>query len=108
MVFDLTLNINTIVVPLVVSISTLVIARQLNRNDKKRDDHEAVVKGLLDKIDAQKEDNMNEWKEEVNANFCTIKANTQKISDEVTSRVPYEHCQERMDKLDVRVRVLGG
>ena len=108
MTFDLTLNINTIIVPLVVSLSTLVIARQLNQKDKKRDEHEAIVKVLLDKIDAKKEEALDEWKEEVNSNFCTIKQNTQKIADELHDKVPYDHCAAIMDKLDTRIRVLGG
>ena len=67
MEFDFALNVNTIIVPLVASLSTLIIARQLNKKDKKRDEHEAVVKVLLDKIDTKKEKDLTEWKEEVNA-----------------------------------------
>ena len=108
MTFDLTLNLNTIIVPLVVSLSTLVIARKLNKKDKKRDEHEAIVKVLLDKLDAKKEEYLNAWKDEVNKNFCTIKTNTQKIADGLNDRVVYDHCNARMDKFDERIRQVGG
>lgn len=80
----------------------------MHYREKRRDQHEVEVKRLLDRIGKGEEESAHRWECEVKENFRELKETTKKISDEVSDRVVYEHCNDRMDKLDVRVRVLGG
>ena len=94
--------------PLTVSLMYFSIRRLFEKRTADADKKDAEIKRLLGVLETSKEDSLSEWKEEVNASFCTIKANTQKIVDELHEKVPYEHCTGRMDQLDTRLRNIGG
>ena len=84
------------------------IRRLFEKRTADADTKDKEIKRLLGILEQQKADDILEWKEEVNASFCAIKSDTKAITEELHDRVVYEHCNERMDKLDVRVRTLGG
>jgi len=94
--------------PLTVSLMYFAIRRLFEKRTVDADKKDAEIKRLLGVLEVSKEESLSEWKEEVNASFCTIKANTQKIADELSGKVPYEHCAGRMDQLDERLRNIGG
>jgi uncharacterized membrane protein YhiD involved in acid resistance len=133
MTFDFThidLTWGMVTTPVISGILLFIFARFITRRDKKRDDEQAEVRKkrekaeetrhlervekdiriaeLLASIEAKKEADLEEWKEEVNASFCTIKTNTQKIADELTKRVPFSYCDKKVDDFDKRLREVGG
>ena len=97
-------NILESIILVVVSLLGLFMKRRFDAKDAK----DVEIKELLAKIEESKENDILEWKEEVHDSLCTIKVNTQKIADELHDKVPYEHCSGRLDKLDERIRAVGG
>ena len=79
-------------------------ADERERAEKRDDD----VKKQLDKMEELREANFALWKTEVNAHFCDIKNSHRKFIEDLHGRVPYEHCVGRMDKIDERLRNVGG
>ena len=96
---------NTLETIILIAISLLGLF--MKRHFDKRDKSDNELKVALGKLEDKKDMAVGEWREEVNANFCTIKTNTQRIADELREKVPYEHCTGRMDRLDERLRKVG-
>jgi hypothetical protein len=94
--------------PLTVSLMYFAIRRLFEKRSVDADIKDKEIKRLLGMLEQQKAEDLLEWKEEVNASFCAIKTDTKAISAALHDRVVYEHCNDRMDKLDTRIRVLGG
>jgi uncharacterized membrane-anchored protein YhcB (DUF1043 family) len=101
-------NLNTLIIPIVISLSTAFIIQHSNRKAKQRDEHETEVKKLLKQIEDTKEISLTEWQAEVHKNFNEIKDMTKKIADDARDMVPFESCDKRMEKLEERVRKIGG
>lgn len=96
---------NTLETIILIAISLLGLF--MKRHFDKRDKSDNELKVALGKLEDKKDMALGEWREEVNANFCTIKTNTQRMADELREKVHYEHCTGRMDRLDERLRKVG-
>ena len=99
--------INLLVIPLSLFLASLWITRLFNKRDTKEERTATQIKELLDKADKEKELTIKERWDEFRKVQCEIKAKVNKIADEMHDKVPYEHCNDRMDVLDERIRGIG-
>ena len=99
--------INLIVIPLSLFLASLWVTRLFNKRDVEQDKASLQIKELVEKADKEKEATIkNRW-DSFSKVQCDIKTKVDKISDDMHDKVPYEHCNERMNCLDERMREIG-
>ena len=60
-----------------------------------------------EKYEALKEENIKEWRETYTKNQCEIKNTLKAMNENMHDKVTWEHCDDKMEKLDERIRIIG-
>jgi len=60
-----------------------------------------------EKYEALKELNIKEWRETYTKNQCEIKNVLKSMQENMYDKVTWGHCNEKMEKLDERIRIIG-
>jgi|GEM_PF-6972718 len=98
--------INLIVIPLSLFLASLWITRLFEKRDTKEEKAAEQVKELLEKAAKEKDAITNERWARFSQVQCDIKTKVDKIVDDMHDKVPFDHCNDRMDLLDERIRAI--
>jgi flagellar biosynthesis/type III secretory pathway M-ring protein FliF/YscJ len=113
--YDITLVLTLLLIPLSLSLVSFIFKRYFAKRDtsdaekEKRDDAKAKqIRDLLEERDRDKDKSTDDWRHQSTKNQEVIKEELKKINDNMHDKVPFGECDRRMDKLDTRIRGLGG
>jgi signal transduction histidine kinase len=95
---------NLFLTAFLVPLGLLLLGMWINRQFKTRDEKDLEIKNLLNKKDDEKEKAIIEWKSSVTQTLCDIKTKVEILGGALYDKVTWEHCSDRMDKLDERLR----
>jgi len=113
--YDITLVMTLLLIPLSLSLVSFIFKRYFAKRDaadeakEKRDDEKAKqIRELLEARDKDKDRSTLEWRQQSTQNQEAIKGELKRIADNMHEKIPFVECDKRMDKIDARIRAVGG
>lgn len=102
-----TIVLTLFLIPLCLFLMSLWITRLFNKRDQKQEQSAELIKELLAQADKQKEITIKERWDRFSKTQCEIKTKVDTIVNNMHDKVTWDHCNDRMNSLDERLRVVG-